>query len=70
MIHPKRKNQKKGNTKKEKTILSKRHKIENFFAMLKKYNRLVLRKERKIKNYMSFVYTGVLDYLASSLLKI
>ena len=70
MIHPKKKNQKTKNTNKEKKILSKRHKIENFFALLKKYNRVVLRSERKIVNYMSFVYIGLLDLLARSLGKI
>lgn len=69
IIHPKRKNQKTKNTKSEKKILSKRHKIENFFAMLKKYNRLILRHERKIVHYMSFVYIGLLDYLMSNLVK-
>lgn len=69
IIHPKRKNQKKKNTKIERKKLSKRHKIENFFAMLKKYNRLVLRHERKIVHYMSFVYIGLLDYLTSNLVK-
>jgi len=69
MIYPKRKNQKKKNTKKEKNILSKRHKIENFFASLKKYNRIVLRRDHKINNYMSFTYMGVMDHLFSNLLK-
>ena len=69
MIHPKRKNQKTKNTKKEKKLLSKRHKIENFFASLKKYNRLIVRNERKIVHYMSFVYMGLLDYLTKCLKK-
>ena len=69
MIYPKRKNQKKKNTKKERNILSKRHKIENFFSSLKKYNRIVLRRDHKINNYMSFTYMGAMDYLSSSLLK-
>ena len=70
MIYPKRKNQKRKNPKKEKKILSKRHKIENFFAQLKKYNRIILRNERKIVHYMSFVYIGLLDFLAKNLIKI
>ena len=70
MIYPKKKNQKTKNTKKEKKILYKRHKIENFFTQFKKYNRIVVRNERKIVHYMSFVYIGLLDYLAKNLSKI
>ena len=69
LIHPKRKNQKTKNTKKEKKILSKRHKIENFFAALKKYNRIMTRNEHKIVHYMSFVYIALLDYLTKNLNK-
>ena len=69
MIYPKRKNQKKRNTKKEKKVLSKRHKIENFFASLKKYNRIVLRRDHKIDNYMSFTYMGMMDHMTTTLLK-
>ena len=70
MIYPKRKNQKKKNTKKERKVLSKRHKIENFFANLKKYNRIVLRRDHKIDNYMSFTYMGMMDHVTKTLLKI
>jgi len=70
MIHPKKKNQKRKNTKREKKLLSKRHKIENFFALLKKYNRIMLRYERKIVHYMSFVYIGLLDFMARNLINI
>ena len=40
----------------EKKKLKERYKIENVFCSLKKYERIILRKDRKIKNYMSFVY--------------
>ena len=70
MVHPKRKNQNTKNTRKEKSILSKRHKIENFFALFKNYNRIAIRRERKIVHYMSFVYIGFLDYLAKNLIKL
>jgi len=70
MTYPKKKNQHTKNTKKDKKNLSKRHKIENFFAALKKYNRIIVRNERKIVHYMSFVYIGLLDYLARNLGKI
>ena len=66
ITHPKRKNQKVQNTKKENKVLAKRHKIENFFAMLKKYNRIVIRSERKIMHYMSFIYIGLLYILTKA----
>ena len=69
MIHPKRKNQKTKNTYNEEIILKNRYKIENFFASLKKYNRVIIRNERKIAHYMSFVYIGFLDYLVKKLKK-
>ena len=67
MIYPKRKNQKIKNTKKEKKILKKRHKIDNVFASIKKYDRIMLRKEHKIINYMSFVYIAMMDCLKNKI---
>ena len=52
IICPKRKNQKKENNK-----------IENVFASIKKYDRINVRKDRYITNYMSFLYIGLFDYL-------
>ena len=63
IITPKRKNQKKKNTKKEHKLLAKRHKIENFFVTIKRKDRVMLRKERKIGSYMSFVYITLIEYL-------
>jgi hypothetical protein len=63
IITPKRKNQKIQNTDIEKELLKDRHKIENLFASLKVFNRIAMRKDKKIKNYMSFVYLGLLKYL-------
>ena len=63
IITPKRKNQKIQNTKIEKELLKDRYKIENLFAHIKTFNRIYLRKDKKIKNYMSFVYMGLLKYL-------
>lgn len=63
MVYPKRKNQKKKNTKKEKKLLKNRYKIENAFADIKKYDRINVRKEHKIVNFMSFVYLGILKNL-------
>ena len=36
--------------------LKQRYKIENGFCLLKKYERIVLRKDKKINTYMSFLY--------------
>ena len=58
-----RKNQKKENNKIEKQVLKKRHKIENVFASIKKYDRINVRKYRYVTNYMSFLYIGLFDYL-------
>jgi hypothetical protein len=63
IITPKRKNQKIQNTYYEKELLKDRHKIENFFASLKTFNRISLRKDKNITNYMSFVYIGLLKYV-------
>lgn len=50
------------NTKYEIKILKLRHKIENLFADLKKNNRILVRRDRLIKNYMSFLYMGALEH--------
>lgn len=67
MTYPKKKNQKKKNTKREKILLKGRHKIENFFASIKNYNRITLRRDKKIVNYMSFVYLGLMTYMSRRL---
>ena len=56
MIYPKRKNQKTENTKIELKILKKRGSVERSINVLKKPDRLARRKDRKIENYMGFVY--------------
>ena len=54
----KRKTQKIQNTEEEKQKLSKRFKVENVFSTLKSYKRIFLRYDKKIKNYMEFIYLG------------
>ena len=57
LITPLRKNQNKQiKTLIESNNLKQRYKIENGFCLLKKYERIVLRKDRKINTYMSFLY--------------
>ena len=56
MIAPKRKNQKIKNTDEEKSKLKKRYKIENLFAKIKVFNRVHVRRDKLINNYLGFVY--------------
>ena len=57
LITPIRKNQKnKIKTVIESEHLKQRYKIENGFCLLKKYERIVLRKDIKINTFMSFLY--------------
>ena len=56
LITPKRKNQKKKNTENERIKLCSRYKIENCFGLLKQYERIMIRKEKKMKTFMSFIY--------------
>lgn len=61
IIAPKRKNQKSKNTKNEKDVLTKRYVVENSNANFKKAERVMVRKEKLIKNYMGFVYLSMLE---------
>ena len=56
LITPKRKNQKSEISDDIKIKLKSRYKIENCFGLIKQYERIILRKERKIKTFMSFIY--------------
>jgi hypothetical protein len=63
IITPKRINQKIQATSQEKILLKDRYKIENLFAILKNSNRINVRKDKNIKNYMGFVHLSFLQYL-------
>ena len=56
LITPKRKNQKNKNSEFESIKLRSRYKIENCFGLLKQYERITLRKDRKMNTFMSFIY--------------
>ena len=47
---------KKRSSEYNKTKIKKRYLIENVFASLKKINRIMHRKEKYIKNFMSFIF--------------
>lgn len=61
IVTPKRKNQKTKNSHNERILLRERHKVENMFAKLKSNNRIQIRRERKVKHYMSFIYIAMLQ---------
>lgn len=52
-------------TKLEKTLIDKRYKIENFFSTLKLNQKIRLRNEKKIKNYMNYLYLSFSKYLTN-----
>ena len=61
IVTPHRINQNKILTYHEKDLLSKRHVVENSFVNLKDSPRIMVRKDKKINNFMSFVYMTVLE---------
>ena len=62
IITPKRRNQKnKIITDKEKLLLLERYKIENVFALVNKNNRVMVRRDKNINNYFSFMYMAMLE---------
>jgi len=56
LITPKRKNQKNKNSEIERSKLCSRYKIENCFCLIKQYERIIIRKDKKINSFMSFIY--------------
>ena len=61
IIAPKRRNQLIPNTRMELNILKKRSSIERSLSFIKKYNRIVVRRDKNVKNYISFVFLAMLD---------
>lgn len=62
IITQKRKNQKDKNSKSNCNILKKRRLVEISLSFVKKYNRIVVRKDKSIENYMSFLYLALIDF--------
>ncbi|VBB18163.1 hypothetical protein YASMINEVIRUS_626 [Yasminevirus sp. GU-2018] len=59
LIVPRKKNQKRRCLRaRDRELLKERNKIENVIKMLKSINRISLRKDRKINNYLGFVWFG------------
>ena len=44
-----------------KLLLLEKYKIENVFALVNKNNRVMVRRDKKINNYFSFMYMAMLD---------
>ena len=60
IVTPDKRNSIKKNTKFLNKKLKKRTKVENINCFIKKQERIMIRKDRKIKYYMSFVYIACL----------
>lgn len=58
LITYKKKNQKNQNNEDDTNKLSKRYKVENLFAKIKKFNRIHVRRDKKLITYLGFVYLG------------
>lgn len=69
IIAKKRKNQIKKNTEKEKKYLKNRYKIEISIAFIKRYNRLIIRRDKTLNNYIGFMYLALLDLFYNRNLK-
>ena len=69
MIATKRRNQVVQNTEREKKVLKKRRSVEMAFASIKKYNRILIRKDKNISNYMGYFFMGLIDILGGGILR-
>ena len=63
LITYKRKNPKIQNNKDKKQKLTKRYKVENFFAKIKIFNRIHVRRDKKLVTYLGFVYLGCISII-------
>lgn len=61
LITPYRRNQKKQNTEADKKKLKGRSAIERKFSSVKRHNRIHVRKDRFIINFMGFFYLGIIN---------
>ena len=61
IIATKRCNQKTLNTEYENNLLKKRSTVERSFSVIKKDNRVYVRKDKNIANYIGFVYLSLFD---------
>ena len=64
------KNKKNNYSKIEMEIFSERYKVEDNYKNLKKSERIVIRKDRKIKTYMSFIFMDELKRIINKYIKV
>jgi len=69
IVTPKKRNQHTKNTYKQKNLLKSRRIIEYFFSDVKKNIRIMIRKEKHIINYLSFMYIAMLEIYIKYALK-
>ena len=63
LITYKKKNQKIQNNSNAKLKLAKRYKVENLFAKIKIFNRIHVRRDKKLITYLGFVYLGCISII-------
>ena len=51
------------NTPDEKLKLKNRYKIENLFARIKQFNRIQVRRDKKIVSFMGFIHLAVIKII-------
>jgi hypothetical protein len=61
IVAPKRRNQIIRNTEMERKILKKRNSVERSISCIKKYNRVYVRRDKRIENFMGFVFLALID---------
>ena len=69
IITPKKRNQRTKNTQKQEKLLKLRSLIEYFFSDVKKNIRIMIRKEKQVINYLSFMYIAMLEIYIKYALK-
>ena len=69
LIATKRRNQIIQNTERERKVLKNRLSVEMAFASIKKYNRILIRKDKNISNYMGYFFMGLIDILDKKITK-
>ena len=62
IIAPRKRNQLIPNTRMQLYILKKRKSIERSLSFIKKYNRVFVRRDKNIENYISFLFLAMIDY--------
>ena len=54
----------------KKNLLKTRHIVENSYCTIKKNERVLVRKDHKINNYINFIFLGLIKELCNMLAKL